>query len=66
MQTLAGSGVLGPLHTYLDIFENEEIFPLFSKKYASTSTVFESFSAVHTKTLNNESTTVSLTEYALC
>lgn len=55
MQTFAGSGVLGPLHMYLDIFEN-----------ASTSIVFESFSAVHTKTLNNESTIVSLTEHALC
>ena len=66
MQTFAGSGVLGPLHMYLDIFENGEFFPPFSKNYASTSSVFESFLAVHTKTLNNESTIVSLTEYALC
>ena len=32
MRTFAGSGVLGTLHTYLDIFENGEFFPPFSKK----------------------------------
>ena len=32
MRTFAGSGILGTLHTYLDIFENGEFFPPFSKK----------------------------------
>ena len=40
----------GPVHTYRDIFENGDFFSPFSEKYASTRSVFESFSPVHTKT----------------
>ena len=40
-------------------------FSPFSKKYASTRSLFESFSPVHTKTLNNGNTIASLTEHAL-
>ena len=39
------------IHTYSDIFEKGDFFPCFQKKYASTRSVCESFSPVHTKTL---------------
>ena len=43
---------LSPFLTYTDIFENGDfLFLLFSKKYALTRGVFESFSIVHTKML---------------
>ena len=55
---------LGLVHTYRGIFEKGEFCPPFLKKYASTRSVFESFSPAHAKTLNNVKTKVSLTKHA--
>ena len=49
-----------------DIFENGYFLLRFQKKYASTRSVFESFSAVHAKTLNYGITIASLREHASC
>ena len=43
-----------------------DFFLRFQKKYASTRSVFESFSPVHTKTLNNGNTIASLAKHASC
>ena len=40
----------GLVYTFPDIFENRDFFS-YSKTYASTRSVFESFSPVNTKTL---------------
>ena len=39
-----------------DIFENEDLFPVFLKKYLSIPRVFKSFSSVHTKTQRDGNT----------
>ena len=55
---------LGPVHRYPNIFENGEFCLPFFKKYASTRSVFEPFSPVHSKTLNNVKIIAALTEHA--
>ena len=40
----------GPVHTYLFLSENGDIFPPFSKQSASTRCIFEWFLPIHTKT----------------
>ena len=47
-----------------DVNENGEFCPPFFKKYSSTRSVFESFSLVHAKTLNNVKTIAAVTEHA--
>ena len=54
----------GPFHTYPDISETEIFFLRFQKIYASTLSVFELFSPVHTHTLNNGNTIALVTEHA--
>ena len=56
----------GPVHTYPDIFENEDFFRRFQKKkIVSTRSGFESFSPVHTKPPKRMEI-ASLTERAQC
>ena len=49
---------------YLDIFETGDFLQPFSKIYGSTRSIFESFSPVHMKMLNNGNTIAPLTGHA--
>ena len=58
-------GAKGPVYTDPDIFENGEFSPFSKNTCPHVAWVFQSFSPVHTKKLNNGNMIISLTGHVL-